>query len=143
MSEKWLVLIRFSHFLILDSFKCITQLCLLKISFCLGLWDYENVFDFYIPEKMTPGDVLKGVKIGHFSDIQSFTFFSIFHAFFMTERCLIPFWNQEDLLNTSRMHWNWFIQFLKILIWNLEKFNNFKKLSSCDVIFWGIKNYII
>ena len=30
----------------------------------------ENVFNFYIPQKMTPGDVFKGVKIGTFSDIQ-------------------------------------------------------------------------
>ena len=68
----------FSHFFISDPFKCIIQLCLQKIIFFLGLWVSENVFNFYIPQKMTPGDVLKGVKIGYFSFYVFVNFFRHF-----------------------------------------------------------------
>ena len=54
----------------------------------------------------------KGVKIGHFSEIFSVTFVPFLKPFFITERCLIPFWIQECLRNPSRT------RFMGVVIFN-------------------------
>ena len=78
MSEKWPILTRFFQFSHFRPIQMHYTAMLAKIIFCLSLWVSENVFNSYIPQKMTPGDVLKGVKIGYFSFYVFVNFFRHF-----------------------------------------------------------------